>query len=278
MGRDSFLGTILVALVLCVACSVLVSGAAYLLHDRQEANKLRYEKENILKAAGLIRPKNAEPSEYDSEALVAGDFSNNDLNTLFENRVNKVLVNLDDGSIVDPDEVSYDEYDPKEAVNNPKQSKEIEPEVGPTPGVDRRPNYQFVYEVTAKGNKEKIDKFVLPVYGKGLWSTLYGFLAIDADGETIRGITFYEHGETPGLGGEVENPKWQAQWDGKLAYDDGGEVIVQVVKGTANADNKDYTIDGLSGATITTKGVSNFVEYWLGKDGFKPFLEKHAKS
>lgn len=278
MGRDSFLGTVIVALVLCVVCSVLVSGAAVFLHGYQETNKRLYEKKNILKAAGLIRDKKLEDegaAEADTAVIAP---SAKQIDKIYSDRIKRVLVNLDDGSIVPEDKVDYDKYDPKEAADNPDQSEPIPADEGPTPGLDRRPKMQFVYEVMAEGDSNKIEKYVLPVYGKGLWSTLYGFLAVDADGETIRGITFYEHGETPGLGGEVENAKWQAKWDGKLAYDEDGEVIINVVKGTAAPDDKAYTVDGLSGATITTKGVSDFVQYWLGPDGFMPFLEKQSKS
>jgi Na+-transporting NADH:ubiquinone oxidoreductase subunit C len=123
---------------------------------------------------------------------------------------------------------------------------------------------------------EHTDQVVLPIYGKGLWSTLYGFLALDANANTVRGITFYEHAETPGLGGEVENPGWKAQWNGKNVFDDQGEVALEVIKGAVpgNSPQADHQIDGLSGATITGRGVSNLVRYWLGADGFGPYLDK----
>ncbi len=125
-------------------------------------------------------------------------------------------------------------------------------------------------------------QYVVPIYGKGLWSTLYGFIAIDADGKTIRGITFYEHKETPGLGGEVDNADWKAKWGNpelpKYAYDDEGHVAIRVMKGSINPSDDDakYKIDGLSGATITSRGVTNLVQYWLGDDGFGPYLKKQT--
>lgn len=278
MGRDSFLGTLLVALVLCVTCSVLVSAAAVLLNERQVKNKLLYEKTQILKAAGLIGEQAAtdSPGESQEEEKPAPSKapSNEEIEEIFSKRVRKVLVNLEEGTIVPNEEVDYEEYNPRDAADDPEKSKEIEEGAGPTPGVDRRPKLQFAYEVMAPGSEDDVVQYVLPIYGKGLWSTLYGFLAIDADGQTIRGITFYEHGETPGLGGEVENPGWQAKWDGKKAYE-GDDVVIEVVKGQASGDSE---IDGLSGATITTKGVSNFVQYWLGPEGFKTFLDKQTAS
>src|SRR5690606_38150026 len=155
-------------------------------------------------------------------------------------------------------------------------------DVKPNPGVKQREKYAFVYQVM---DGDRIDQFVFPIYGKGLWSTLYGYLAVDADGRTLRGITFYQHGETPGLGGEVDNPSWKKRWashlhpeNPKFAYDDEGEVRIQVIKGSVDSNNPDskYMIDGLSGATITTRGVSDLVQYWLGPHGFGPYLKSQT--
>jgi Na+-transporting NADH:ubiquinone oxidoreductase subunit C len=160
-------------------------------------------------------------------------------------------------------------YDAARELAAPATSREA-PE---NPGqVQRIPNRQVVYYV--KGEAGPREMVVLPIQGKGLWSTLYGFLALDKDGRTIRGITFYQHGETPGLGGEVDNPRWKALWKGKQAFDDQGEPIIEVIKGHAEGPEADHQIDGISGATITGRGVSNFVQFWLGENGYRPFLEK----
>ena len=123
---------------------------------------------------------------------------------------------------------------------------------------------------------ENIEKIVLPIHGYGLWSTLYGFVALDSDLNTVSGITFYEHGETAGLGGEVENPVWKASWVGKQIYAGSGDVKLTVLKGSVdpNSKNKIHEIDGLSGASLTSRGVQNIITYWLGKDGFGPVLDK----
>ena len=98
---------------------------------------------------------------------------------------------------------------------------------------------------------------IMPIEGKGLWSTLYGFLSLDADMNTVRGITFYKHGETPGLGGEVDNPNWKALWNERQAFDADGSVEISVIKGRAGPASEDpHRVDGLSGATLTSKGVS----------------------
>jgi len=114
---------------------------------------------------------------------------------------------------------------------------------------------------------------VLPVYGKGLWSTLYGYLALKKDIETVQGLTFYEHGETPGLGGEVDNANWKAQWVGRQVYDETGTPALGVSKGPAPEEDP-FLVDGLSGATITSIGVSNLVQYWVSDEAYGSYLNK----
>ena len=139
-------------------------------------------------------------------------------------------------------------------------------------GIGRRSRYAEVYLIGG----DDFDKIVLPVHGLGLWSTLYGFVSLQSDLTTIAGLKFYQHAETPGLGGEVDNPAWQAKWNGKLAFDDNGEVAIEVVKGVvdANSSRAISQVDGLAGATLTSRGVSNLLQFWLDDTGFGPFLEK----
>lgn len=117
-----------------------------------------------------------------------------------------------------------------------------------------------------------IEQVILPIEGAGLWATMYGFLAVEADGETARGLQFYEHGETPGLGDAVDKPAWRDQWRGKRLFDDNGDPLIEVVKGPA-PDGSDYQIDGLAGATLTGRGVSVFVRYWISDEGYGPYLK-----
>jgi Na+-transporting NADH:ubiquinone oxidoreductase subunit C len=124
-----------------------------------------------------------------------------------------------------------------------------------------------------------VEMLILPIEGKGLWSTLYGFIALAPDATTIEGITFYEHGETPGLGGEIDNPSWKALWPGRRAFNDRGETAIEVIKGQAGPPAEDpYRVDGLSGATLTGRGVSHLVRFWLSEDGFGPFLDQVRES
>ena len=119
---------------------------------------------------------------------------------------------------------------------------------------------------------EELQQVILPVEGAGLWATMYGFLAVEADGNTVRGLQFYEHGETPGLGDGVDKPAWQALWVGKQLYDADGNIRIEVVKGPAPAGS-DHKIDGLAGATLTGRGVSVFIQHWIGDEGYGPYLK-----
>ncbi len=261
MPRDSTRQTLLVATVLCVVCSVLVSGAAVGLRGFQEQNKRLDQQKNILIAAGLFNEK---------------ENTNHDVPALFDS-IDTVLIDLETGEVVDASVVDPKAYNQRSAAKDPELSQSIAPE-DDLAGIKQREKYAFVYQVKMDG---KLEQIVLPINGKGLWSTLYGFLALDANTTTVRGITFYEHAETPGLGGEVENPQWKALWPGKKIFGDAleegaWEIKIEVVKGAASTDQEKarHQVDGLSGATITSRGVSNLVRYWLGHDAFGPYLDK----
>lgn len=269
MQRDSFTGTIIVALVLCVVCSVVVSSAAVLLRPFQDNNKQLDRQRNVLLAAGKF---------FEEQDINVAELSAAEIEEIFsdETKVKQAFINLDTGEPVDTEAtgISADGYDPKKAAKSPELSEIVDAKGGPTMGISRREKYTFVYQIMSDG---KVALHVLPIYGKGLWSTLYGFLALDSDTRTVRGITFYEHKETPGLGGEVDNPAWKALWPGKVVVNEQGEVDFEVIKGQVNTDAPDasHKVDGLSGATITSRGVSNMVQYWIGSDGFGPYLEKY---
>jgi Na+-transporting NADH:ubiquinone oxidoreductase subunit C len=257
MQRDSVTNTFLVATGLCVVCSVLVSSAAVLLRPAQEANKVRERKRNILMAAGI-------------------DDTGKPLDELFQQQVLTRVVDLETGEFVSDSVVKPGEYDELAAAKDPLMSEPLPQDNDPA-GLRRREKYALVYLVQKDG---KLDQLVLPVRGKGLWSTLYGFLALDADMKTIRGITFYEHGETPGLGGEVDNPRWKAQWVGKEAFGEGGQPRIEVVHGAVEPGSPDsiHQVDGLAGATITSRGVTQLVRFWMGEGGFGRFLEKRRSA
>jgi Na+-transporting NADH:ubiquinone oxidoreductase subunit C len=109
-----------------------------------------------------------------------------------------------------------------------------------------------------------------------LWSTLYGFVALEPDATTIADIIFYSHGETPGLGDFIDKPDWRALWHGKQVFDESGDVAIRVVKGRASHDDPRarYLVDGVSGATLTGNGVTNLMQYWFGDHGYGPYLRR----
>lgn len=259
--KDSLLGTVLVATILCIVCSLAVSAAAVVLRPIQEANQRLDQQKNILDAAGL---------PIDEFGKSASKLSSDKIDELY-GWISEEMVDLESGeSATDVDPAKYDLV---EATQNKDTSIEIkDPEFDP--GEESRPKVMKVYFVRRPGS-EQIKQVVLPVFGKGLWGTLYGYLALKSDLKTIQGITFYQHIETPGLGGEVDNPSWKAQWNGLKLYDENGVPAAVVAKGPA-PDGDAYAVDGLSGATITSRGVTNLVRYWASEDGYGPFLEKLA--
>ncbi len=259
--RDSLGFTLLVAAILCVVCSLAVSTAAVALRPRQEANEKLDQQKNILDATGLAI------GEYGKQA---GDLDSAQIQELNQ-WISAKLVNLETGQYTDV--IDIDNYDLIEVTSSTANSVEItDPEYDP--GEPRRPNIMKVFFVKRPGST-KIQQVVLPVFGKGLWGTLYGYLAVKSDLETIQGITFYQHKETPGLGGEVDNPRWKAQWEGRKLYDADGDPASLVYKGPAPSDNP-FAVDGLSGATITSRGVTNLIRYWASDDGYGTYLDKLA--
>lgn len=256
MAQHSTAYTIGFAALVCVVCGIGVASAAVALADRQAENKKLDQQKQVLAVAGLVK---------EGEVLTPDEVKKR-----FAESIKPEVVVLKTGQVaqgVDP--LTFDQ---RKAQKDPALSA-----VAPANAakVLRLPNNALVYKVVKGG---KVERVILPIEGYGLWSTLYGFLALDDDANTIEGITFYQHGETPGLGGEVDNPKWKSLWAGRKAFDKGAPQI-SVIKGKAGPAKEDpFRVDGLSGATITSNGVSNLVKFWLGKDGFGPYLDQFRKS
>lgn len=256
MQNDSIQRTILVALGVCLVCSVLVSGAAVALSSIQKENKRLDKVKNILIAGGLYDPAQ-------------------DIQTVYDNKIVPLLVELDTGRIIEkdayPEGIQAATYDLKKMAKDPAMGRSVDAGED-IANIRNRPKYIFVYEVIENG---KLDKVILPIYGYGLWSTLYGFVSLGNDFQTIQGITYYEHAETPGLGGEVDNARWKGLWPGKKAFDESGNVAISVIKGAVdpNHSQADYQVDGLAGATITTRGVHNMLAYWLSEKGYGRLIE-----
>lgn len=256
MQNDSALKTLTVAGVLCIVCSVLVSTAAVKLKPMQELNKKLDIKKNLLLSAGLLDSAKTSKEEIEQAFQV----------------VETKVIDLNTGDYVDMDPESYDQLS---AASDPKMSEEIDGEAD-FARIGKREKFSKVYFIK---DGSSVKNIVLPVYGKGLWSTMYGFLVLEPDTETVAGIGFYQHGETPGLGGEIDNPKWQGVWKGKKLYKSDFKPALHVIKGAVESStpNAEYKIDGLAGATLTSNGVTGMIKYWLGTSGFAPFLKKFRK-
>ena len=252
MRKDSVQGTLVIAGILCVCCSILVAGAAVMLKPKQLANKELDIKKNMLLASGLI-----EADALDRENVLK-----------VYQRVRKKIVDLESGEYF---EKAPEAFDQRKAAKDPEQSIVIPKQVD-IAGIKRRSKKAEVFEVY---NGSQLEMYIFPIHGKGLWSTLYGFVALTPDFSKVLGLGFYEHAETPGLGGEVDNPNWKALWVGKKVFDENLVPQISVIKGTVSSTDprKDFKVDGLSGATITANGVTNLIRYWLGEDGFGPFIK-----
>lgn len=260
-SKDSVAGTIKVALILCVVCSVFISSAAVLLKPYQVSNKLLDRNKNILYAAGMFDP--ALNSNAEVDALFA--------------QFTLQVVDLDSGEILSRERLTQLGIDPatydERSVFSDAQFSDVLLEDEDIADLKRRVKYSTVYILPAADGS--VETIVLPVSGYGLWGTMYGYLALDGDGNTVNGIGFYEHKETPGLGGEIDNPRWKALWPGKKVYNEQGEVALSVIKGGGEGD---FEIDGLSGASLTSRGVDNMIAFWLGPNGFGPFLTNLTES
>ncbi len=249
-GKESIGNTLRVAFLLCLVCAVVVSTAAVLLRPFQEANRTQYRQQHILQAAGMYRP-------------------GMDLQAAFQ-AIERRFVDIDTGSYVQ----RPDDYDQRSAARDPQQSRLVTPDPA---SIRRQATVAEVY--LARDEDGELRRIILPVHGYGLWSTMYGFLALEPDASTVAGIGFFEHGETPGLGGEIDNPRWQRNWQGKQLFDERGELAIRVLKGAVDesAPDRQHLIDGLSGATLTANGVHNLVRFWMGDAGFGNYLERVRK-
>lgn len=251
-SRDSLVNTVIVAVGVSLFCSVLVSATAVILKPQQIRNQELYRQKIVLDVAGL----------YDSEKEIEELFA----------KVDSRLVDLERGHYVD--DVDAGSFDPLSASKDPALSVEI-PKTLDIAGIRRRARYAPVFLVS---EGDKLTQIILPVYGSGLWSTMYGYLALEPDGKTIRGLRFYEHAETPGLGDQIEKPEWLARWSGKQLWSDDGQVRIEVIRGQVlPGDDAIHQVDGLAGATLTGRGVTHLLQYWMGPHGFGPYLAGFAQ-
>ncbi len=256
-NKESTVRTLTVAVLVCLVCSVFVAGAAVALKPTQAENRQLDKQRSILAIAGLGQ---------------AG-MGAKEVKTLFGERIQAKVVDLQNGTFTDAQNPAT--FDPLKAAKDPELSKSLSGEED-IASIKRREQFTTVYMVEQDG---QLQTLILPVRGYGLWSTLHGFIAVKGDLNTVVGFGFYQHGETPGLGGEVDNPKWKGLWVGKTLFDDNGDLAVEIIKGSVDPQSAkaEHQVDGLAGATLTSKGVNNLLHFWLGENGFGPFLAKLGK-
>ncbi|MDJ0928212.1 MAG: Na(+)-translocating NADH-quinone reductase subunit C [Gammaproteobacteria bacterium] len=253
LPNDDSRKIVFVAVSLCLVCSLLVSATAVLLQPLQEIEAGKNLRRNVLLAAGLM-------SEDDDDSRIDELFG----------RLEPRVVDLRSGAFTDA--VNPENFNARTAARDPELGEAIADDAD-IANIRRRARFAVVHLVR---DGDRIERIVLPAHGYGLWSTMYAFIALDADLNTVAAINFYEHGETPGLGGEIENPRWRSLWQGKLIFDEAGDVRLEVIKGNVDPANvaAAWQVDGISGSTLTGNGVTNMVRYWFGPDGFGPFLDR----
>lgn len=255
MNNDSPMKAFLVVLVVALVCSSLVSAAVVILRPIQLNNQLLDQSRNIMQLTGLL------PADV--------EIQDDELLQLFKNL---------DSRIVDIDAAAFDDsldpytFDKRRAANNPELSVAIPAQLDTT-GLGRRSRFSPAFLVWQDDDFERI---ILPMRGNGMWSTLYGYIALESDLSTIAAAVFYEQNETPGLGDQVTRPDWLAQWQGRQLYDDQGEIRFAVAGGRVDPDSSSaaFEVDALTGATVTADAVTGLVHYWFGPHGFQPFLDR----
>ena len=249
-NNDTIKKTLIVAISLCLVCSALISFSAVELRDLQEANKTLDKQSKILSAAGLLKEGSL-------------------ISEVFES-IEPRIVNLETGEY--DSAINLDDYEESAFSRDPNTSIELSSSQD-IALLKRRENFQTVY---LHYESQALNAIILPVRGYGLWGTMKGYLALEPDFKTIIGLEFFDHKETPGLGGEIDNPKWKAIWKGKEVFSESGDILISVIKGSVDKSSEQakYQVDGLSGATITSNGVTNLLSFWLGDMGYGPLIDQ----
>jgi Na+-transporting NADH:ubiquinone oxidoreductase subunit C len=252
--RESALRTLVVALLVCGACAALISTSVVVLRPIQQANQERDRRARVLAMvratpglAELARDVEAEGLDARLVALATGDFAAPGPEAVWD--------------------VRQLAQDPERCTPIPRERDDAD--VGCVP---------FELPVYLVHEAESLRLVILPVYGTGYISVMWGYLALDGDLDTVRSLQFYEHEETPGLGAEIDTEPWRRQWQGKRLRDETGALRIRVSKEAVAPGSPDfpYSVDGISGATRTGNAVTRIVRFWLGPDGYGPFLERLA--
>ncbi len=246
--RENPVQALLTVLGVAVVCALLVSVTAVTLRPHYAAN---------LNRTTQLKPLFGALSRSGRE-VARGDI---------ESRV----VELASGNY--DDKLDPATFDARKAASDPEASISI-PSNHDLARIKRRARHATVHLV--RDSNGRVELIILPVYGSGYQSTLYGLLALEGDTSTVAALSIYEQGETPGLGTQIQDRSWEALWPGKRVYDEGGVLRIGVARGPVSPASEDaeYMVDGISGATRTSRGVHASLRFWLGDFGFGPYLER----
>jgi len=255
MNNDSPQKALLVVFAVALVCSILVSAASVVLKPIQLRNQLVEKSRNVIALTGLIEPGESLTNEEVLDAIEQLDIR---------------VIDIDTGEFA-PD-IDPAQFDSRAAVNDPEQSIAI-PSALDIANLSRRSSYDVIYLVRVDG---QLSRVIFPIVGQGMWSTIRGYIALESDLNTIGAVSFYEQGETAGLGDQIQKPDWQAQWQGRQLFDSSNNIRFRIGPGKieANSQAAKHQVDGLSGATVTADAVTRMITYWFGPNGYKPFLDK----
>lgn len=258
MSKDSPLKALIVVLAVSLACSILVSTASITLMPIQLLNQKVERSRHIVALSGLV------PADE--------ELSNDDILQAVE-QLDVRVINIDTGEF--DDSIDPEQFDARAAVNNPDLSVAI-PATDDLARLGRRAQHAIVYLVW---EGKELKRVILPIHGQGMWSTLHGLLALEADLNTIAAVTFYEQGETAGLGDQITRPDWQAKWQGRKLLNDQGEVSFRVASGSVaeGTPAARHQVDAMSGATVTGDSVTRLMQFWFGANGYQAFLNNLTK-
>ena len=233
MRSESNQYTFMFAFAVCVTCSLALSVVSEGLKERKALNTALDIKKNILKAVHLETPVSPKAQAKEVTALYDEKIEGKVINGKGEVIEEKLPEDIRDGEALYP---------------------------------------LYIYK-----EEGQIRAYCFPIVGKGLWSTIYGYLALEPDAETVRGITFYQHGETPGLGAEIEKDWFQDNFRGKKIWDVRTNRLVPIkltkgkVENVVPQERRPFYVDGISGATMTSKGVTDMIDKWLNL--YEPFFK-----
>lgn len=250
LKKDSVMGTMVFIVTLSLLCSFMITGTAELLKERKLVKKRDELKRYVLMAADVD---------------ISGD---KDFRAIFEKSVTPILIDIESGAIEPKERIEVMDFDERMAAINPEKSRKPKKD---TARIRSRADEVRVFKVF--DDQGQLSSVVMPIYGKGLWSIIYGYVALKPDFNTIENIVIYEHGETPGIGDFLNDPEWTDKFRDKLVFDEAGKVALKVVKGGAKEGDVSG-VDAVSGATMTGRGVQRSIQFWFGEEGFKTFLDK----